>query len=157
MATKKDNPGVVLPPPLIYLAVFFLSLLLQKNFPINTSFFATESSTIIGSAFIAIALLFMLPALIKFAQSKNTLITIKPANSLQTTGIYKISRNPMYMGLLFMYSGVGILKGNWWTFILIPAIIIIMQSYVIRGEENYLQRAFGEEYTQYRKKVRRWI
>jgi protein-S-isoprenylcysteine O-methyltransferase Ste14 len=49
------------------------------------------------------------------------------------------------------------LEGNWWAFIFIPLIIIIVQSYVIRGEENYLQRAFGEEYNAYRKKVRRWI
>ena len=157
MATKKDNPGVVVPPPLIYVALFFLSLLLQKYLPLNISFFATESSTIIGSVLIFIAFLFMLPALIKFVQSKNTLITIQPASSLQTDGIYKISRNPMYLGLLFMYSGIGMLKGDWWTFILIPIIIIIVQSYVIRGEENYLQRAFGEEYAHYKKKVRRWI
>ena len=63
----------------------------------------------------------------------------------------------MYMGLLILYSGIAMLEGNWWAFIFIPLIIIIVQSYVIRGEENYLQRAFGEEYNAYRKKVRRWI
>ncbi|QEC68436.1 isoprenylcysteine carboxylmethyltransferase family protein [Panacibacter ginsenosidivorans] len=157
MATKKDNPAVVVPPPLIYVAVFFLSLMLQKYFPINNSFFTSGSSKITGLVLMAIALLFILPALLKFAQSKNTLMTIRPANSLQTNGIYKISRNPMYAGLIFLYSGIGMLKGNWWTFILIPVIIIIVQLYVIKGEENYLQRAFGEAYIQYRKKVRRWI
>jgi protein-S-isoprenylcysteine O-methyltransferase Ste14 len=106
---------------------------------------------------IAIALLFLLPALIKFAQTRNTLVTIKPANSLQTKGIYSLTRNPMYTGLLILYAGIGMLKGNWWTFIFIPIIILIIQSYVIRGEENYLQRAFVEKYNSYRKKVRRWI
>jgi protein-S-isoprenylcysteine O-methyltransferase Ste14 len=101
--------------------------------------------------------LFILPALIKFAQSKNTLVTIKPANSLQTRGIYSVTRNPMYMGLLILYCGIAMFEGNWWTIIFIPVIIIIVQAYVIRGEENYLQRAFGEEYFAYRKKVRRWI
>jgi len=157
MATKKDNPGVVVPPPLIYVAIFFLSLMLQKYFPIDNSFFTTDSSKIIGFVLSTIALLFMVPALVKFAQSKNTLMTIRPANSLQTNGIYKISRNPMYTGLVFLYSSIGMLKGNWWTFILIPVIIIIVQSYVIKGEENYLQRVFSEDYTQYKKKVRRWI
>ena len=154
---KKDNPGIFIPPPLIYAAIFFLSILMQKIIPINNSFFDSRNATIAGIVLIAIALLFILPALIKFVQSKNTLVTIKSATSLQTKGIYSLTRNPMYMGLLILYSGIAMLEGNWWTFIFIPLIIIIVQSYVIRGEENYLQRAFGEEYNTYRKKVRRWI
>ena len=154
---KKDNPGVFIPPPLIYAAIFFLSILMQKIIPINNSFFDSRNATIAGIVLIVIALLFILPALIKFVQSKNTLVTIKSATSLQTKGIYSLTRNPMYMGLLILYSGIAMLEGNWWTFIFIPLIIIIVQSYVIRGEENYLQRAFGEEYNAYRKKVRRWI
>jgi|SRR6476620_12343228 len=154
---KKDNPGIFIPPPLIYAAIFFLSILMQKIIPINNSFFDSRNATIAGIVLIAIALLFILPALIKFVQSKNTLVTIKSATSLQTKGIYSLTRNPMYMGLLILYSGIAMLEGNWWTFIFIPLIIIIVQSYVIRGEENYLQRAFGEEYNAYRKKVRRWI
>ena len=154
---KKDNPGIFIPPPLIYAAIFFLSILMQKIIPINNSFFDSRNATIAGIVLIAIALLFILPALMKFVQSKNTLVTIKSATSLQTKGIYSLTRNPMYMGLLILYSGIAMLEGNWWTFIFIPLIIIIVQSYVIRGEENYLQRAFGEEYNAYRKKVRRWI
>jgi len=154
---KKDNPGIFIPPPLIYAAIFFLSILMQKIIPINNSFFDSRNATIAGIVLIVIALLFILPALIKFVQSKNTLVTIKSATSLQTKGIYSLTRNPMYMGLLILYSGIAMLEGNWWTFIFIPLIIIIVQSYVIRGEENYLQRAFGEEYNAYRKKVRRWI
>jgi protein-S-isoprenylcysteine O-methyltransferase Ste14 len=154
---KKDNPGIFIPPPLIYAAIFFLSILMQKIIPIDNSFFESQNATIAGIVLIAIALLFILPALIKFVQSKNTLVTIKSATSLQTKGIYSLTRNPMYMGLLILYSGIAMLEGNWWTFIFIPLIIIIVQSYVIRGEENYLQRAFGEEYNAYRKKVRRWI
>jgi protein-S-isoprenylcysteine O-methyltransferase Ste14 len=157
MNNKKDNPHVYVPPPLIYAVIFFLSLLMQRIVPIDNSFFYSKNAEIAGIILIAIALLFLLPALIRFAQTKNTLVTIKPANSLQTKGIYSLTRNPMYMGLLILYSGIGMLEGNWWTIIFIPVVIIIVQSYVIRGEENYLQRAFGEEYNAYRKKVRRWI
>jgi len=157
MTNKKDNPGIVLPPPLIYAAVFFLSLFVQSKMAIDSSFFGTQNAKIAGYILIAISLFFIVPALIKFARSKNTLMTIRPASSLQITGIYAVSRNPMYMGLLILYSGIAFLKGNLWTFIFIPLIIIIMQAYVIRGEENYLLRAFGEQYVVYKKKVRRWI
>ena len=63
----------------------------------------------------------------------------------------------MYTGLLLAYIGVGNVVGNWWTFVLIPVLVWIVSSYVIRKEEGYLSRAFGEEYHRYKKNVRRWI
>lgn len=120
-------------------------------------FFESGIAYIIGLLFIIIAVTITLPALIKFLTTKNTLITIKPAHSLQTSGIYSISRNPMYLGLLILYIGIAFLKGNYWTFILIPIVILVVTNLVILKEEKYLSRAFGMEYTEYRKKVRRWI
>ena len=63
----------------------------------------------------------------------------------------------MYLGLLLLYFGLGVFKGNWWTFILAPFLVLIIQIYVIKKEEKYLQNAFGEEYNRYREKVPRWI
>ena len=128
---KKDNPGIFIPPPLIYAAIFFLSILMQKIIPINNSFFDSRNATIAGIVLFVIALLFILPALIKFAQSKNTLVTIKSATSLQTKGIYSLTRNPMYMGLLILYSGIAMLEGNWWTFIFIPLIVYSEQFLIV--------------------------
>jgi len=85
------------------------------------------------------------------------LITIKPATSLQTTGIYSISRNPMYVGLMNLYIGLSFIIGNWWNFILFPALILFIQIVVIRKEEKYLEREFGTLFLQYKQKVRRWI
>lgn len=157
MNSKRDNPGVYVPPPLFYVAVFFLSLFLQKVDPVNDAFFQSAQAKIAGMFLIITALVFLIPALTRFIQSKNTLVTIKPANSLQTSGIYRKTRNPMYVGLLLLYTGIAFLKGDWWTIMLIPVVIIIVQSFVIRKEEAYLTRAFGNTYLEYRKKVRRWI
>jgi protein-S-isoprenylcysteine O-methyltransferase Ste14 len=63
----------------------------------------------------------------------------------------------MYLGLLFLYTGIAFFTGNWWTFILIPVVIAVVTIYVIRREEKYLYDAFGEEFTAYTAKVRRWI
>jgi protein-S-isoprenylcysteine O-methyltransferase Ste14 len=93
----------------------------------------------------------------EFVKSKNTVITAKPATSLQTTGIYSISRNPMYLGLVFIYLGLTFQFGNWWTIFLLPILIIVITYRVILPEERYLTRAFGDEYANYKKKVRRWI
>jgi protein-S-isoprenylcysteine O-methyltransferase Ste14 len=154
---KKDHPGVYIPPPLIYVAFFFLSVALQKAMPLNSLFLQTAVAATAGRVLLIAGILVLLPALWKFLVSKNTLITINPAHYLQTAGIYSFTRNPIYLGLLLLYSGIGFFKGNWWTFIVIPLLIITVQVYIISKEEHYLQRAFGNAYLQYKKKVRRWI
>jgi len=63
----------------------------------------------------------------------------------------------MYLGLLLLYSGIAFLKGNPWTFILIPVLMLVVELYVIRREELYLEREYRDEFISYKKKVRRWI
>ena len=63
----------------------------------------------------------------------------------------------MYLGLMFIYLGMAFIFGNWWTLFLIPVLIGLIYYFVIRREESYLQRAFGNDYIEYTKKVRRWI
>jgi len=157
IASKKDNPGVVIPPPIIYIAIFVASLFIQKLFPLDRNFFYSEIAANLGIVLILSAVVFAAPAMIQFIRSKNPIVPVKSASSLQTNGIYSVTRNPMYMGLLLLYIGIGITKGNWWTIFMIPLVILIVQFYAIRREESYLERQFGEEYINYKKKVRRWI
>jgi protein-S-isoprenylcysteine O-methyltransferase Ste14 len=63
----------------------------------------------------------------------------------------------MYVSLVCLYSGLAVFLGNWWTLILLPFLIIVVQLYVINKEEQYLQQAFGNSYTEYKRRVRRWI
>lgn len=157
MKAKKDNAGVYLPPPILYVAVFFLSILIQRYFPLPMGPIGSSLGSYLSVVFILIGIMFALPALIAFFKTKNTLITIKPATSLQTKGIYNISRNPMYVGLLSVYIGIALILGNWWTFLLIPLVIFVITRYVIIKEERYLERAFGQDYLNYKTKVRRWL
>ncbi|PWT70518.1 MAG: isoprenylcysteine carboxylmethyltransferase family protein [Bacteroidetes bacterium] len=156
-AIKKDNPKIYLPPPLIYVAIFLISLFIQKLFPLDRSFFFSDIAANLGMVFIICSVAFAIPALIQFVRTKNAFIPIKPASSLQTKGIYSITRNPMYMGLLLLYCGIAITKGNWWSLILIPLLIVIVQYFIIKREEAYLEREFGDDYSDYKKRVRRWI
>jgi protein-S-isoprenylcysteine O-methyltransferase Ste14 len=158
MKSTKDSPGVFIPPPLFYVLVFLISFFLQGYFTIKRAFlFHSRIANIIGLIFIFTGLMFAVPALRQFFKSKNSIIPIKPASSLQISGIYSVSRNPMYLGLLFQYIGVAFIFGNWWTIFLIPVLIGLVHYFIIRPEERYLTRAFGDSYSEYRKKVRRWI
>ncbi len=156
-ATKKDSPGVYIPPPLIYAALFLLSFLLQEMAPLDRSFFYSAIAANISIVLIICSLIFIIPAILQFVRSKNSVATVKPASSLQFRGIYGLTRNPMYFGLLLLYVGIGIVKGNWWTIMLIPVLIVLVHVLVIKKEEAYLERAFGQDYINYRKQVRRWI
>ncbi len=154
---QKDHPGIYFPPPLLYVAVFVAAIYIQKIIPIRKIFFQTSTSLIIGLIIILLGIFFAFPALYRFVLTKNTVITNKPANSLQTEGIYSHSRNPMYVGLCCLYLGLSLLFGNWWHLILFPILILLVYALIIRREENYLTRRFGDEYKQYRSKVRRWL
>jgi protein-S-isoprenylcysteine O-methyltransferase Ste14 len=157
MKTKQDSPGVYIPPPLIYVLIFIAAIFIQKKIYIDDSVFHLRLVKELGVLFLLIAFFFLVTSLTTFFKSRNTVVLIKPASSLQTRGVYGFSRNPMYVGLLFVYLGITCFIGNWWNIILVPLLIFIIQVYVIRSEENYLQRAFGDEFTEYKKRVRRWL
>ena len=157
MPVSEDSPGIYIPPPLVYAAIFFLSILLQHTWPLATAFFHTPIATLIGIIFVLATVLVNVTAIRQFVRSKNTIVTIKPAHSLQTTGIYSRTRNPMYLGLVLLYTGLAFLTGNWWTLILLPFVVVVVNYFMIRPEEKYLERRFGQSYLEYRSKVRRWI
>ena len=157
MDHKKDNPGVYIPPPLIYVVVFLAAVFIQKKISIDDSVFHSKPAKIAGVLFLIVSLFFMVTSLRQFFISKNTLIPIKPASSLQTKGIYSITRNPMYVSLALVYLGISCFVGNWWNIILFPLLLLIVQEYIIKREEKYLVRRFGQEYIVYKTKVRRWL
>ena len=157
MKNIKDNPGVFIPPPLFYVALFFLSFLMQRYFPIRREFFQTLFASISGVLLIITGFIFSVPALRQFIKTKNTVITVKPATSLQTSGIYSVTRNPMYLGLILVYTGLAFVIGNWWTIILLPILFILVTYLIILPEERYLSGAFGNIYPDYKKRTRRWI
>ncbi len=155
--TKQLSPGVRIPPPLIYVAFFLLSLLINRYWPLPNQWLQNSICFAAGWICIGAWLTITIPALARFIWSKNTLMTIRPAKSLQTIGIYSYTRNPMYLGLVLLYTGIALFKDNTWTFILLPIVITIIQEYVIKREEKYLTIAFPTQYPDYCKKVRRWV
>jgi protein-S-isoprenylcysteine O-methyltransferase Ste14 len=113
MKNKQDSPGVYIPPPLFYILIFVAGVFIQKKIPLNDTLFKSPAMKIVGSVFFIIALFFSVRSLRQFFKSKNTLVLIKPASSLQTDGVYNISRNPMYVALTILYLAVTCFIGNW--------------------------------------------
>lgn len=155
MKTKRDSPGVFIPPPLFYVVTFVVANFIQQQAPFDDTVFRLQWIKIFGIVLLVIAQFFLVRSLRQFFQTKNTVVLIKPASTLQTSGIYSITRNPMYLGLVIAYLGLSCLIGNWWHLILLPVLFLVVQEYIIKSEEKYLVREFGSEYDEYRNKVRR--
>jgi protein-S-isoprenylcysteine O-methyltransferase Ste14 len=74
-----------------------------------------------------------------------------------STGIYRFTRNPMYVSMGLLQAGIGIGLANGWVVLLVPAVWVVIYLIAIRHEEAYLEEKFGTVYTEYKASVRRWF
>ncbi|WP_269583037.1 methyltransferase family protein [Roseibium sp. Sym1] len=98
-------------------------------------------------------------AVLEFIARKTTVNPMTPdtATTLVTGGIYRISRNPMYLGLLCVLLAIAIFWGTLTALAVIPGFVWFMTEYQIKPEETALRKVFGADYDAYLAKVRRWI
>ncbi|HEU5348938.1 MAG TPA: isoprenylcysteine carboxylmethyltransferase family protein [Ktedonobacterales bacterium] len=151
---RADSPGIRIPPPLVVIAVFLLGWLMQSRFPLP--FLPNPAALILGAVLILAYLVLALAAIPTMIRGGGTLNTSTPSKALVTTGIYQITRNPLYLSLLLLYLGVACLTSMTWAAILLPFLLVYSQILIVR-EERYLTRAFGAAYTDYKAHVRRWL
>ncbi len=96
---------------------------------------------------------------VSFRRAGTTVNPTKPqaTSSLVCTGIYRFSRNPMYLGFLLVLHGLAAFLANTLAVVLIPIFIVFMNRFQIKPEEKALSAMFGAEFTAYRQRVRRWL
>jgi protein-S-isoprenylcysteine O-methyltransferase Ste14 len=97
--------------------------------------------------------------IVSFARARTTINPMKPesSSSLVVSGIYKLTRNPMYLGSLLVLAGWGIHLSNVLAFLLLPPFILYMNRFQIGPEERALAALFGQEFAAYKSRVRRWL
>ena len=78
-------------------------------------------------------------------------------NKLVTTGIYRLSRNPMYLGILLSLIAIAVWMNNWLSIGVCIGFALYITQFQIKPEERFLQNKFGQEYQDYCRKVRRWL
>jgi len=96
---------------------------------------------------------------VAFRRASTTVNPMKPeaASSLVHSGIYTVTRNPMYLGLLLILAAWGLFLANALVFLLLPVFIGYMNRFQIRPEERTLTALFGQAFVAYTARVRRWI
>ena len=153
---QRDGAAVRLPPPLVYLIAVVLGGALHLAVPLR---FDPGLGARIGLAAVASALGFGLiaAAIAHFRRTGQDPKPWKSTPEIISSGIYRFTRNPMYVGMALIQAGIGIGARNGWILALIPAVLAVVNWTAIRHEEAYLERKFGDSYIAYKNSVRRWL
>ncbi len=141
-------------PPVILLIAILLQIVLHKLLPIMIIF---EKIYWIGIVLGFLGFFIFIGSLVAFKINKTTMIPFQDSSFLITNGIYKYTRNPMYLGMLIVLFGIAIYFGSISPFIMPPLFITVMNSRIIQHEELMLEKQFGESYMIFKNSVRRWI
>ena len=104
-----------------------------------------------------IALPILLPAFRQMIRNKTTIHQGGTTTTIVSDGIYAHTRNPMYLALTLLYTGVCVMANAYWGLLLLIPLLILVQKGIIEREEHYLARKFGGEYLRYKVRVRRWL
>jgi len=110
-------------------------------------------------AFACVGLVLDLAGLISFMQAKTAVNPLKPASasSLVSSGIYRLTRNPMYLGLLLMLLGWATFLANGLAYFIAPLFVLYINRFQIHPEERVLLQKFGARFSAYKARVRRWL
>lgn len=157
-AGGKDRPGVIAHPPYIYLGFLGLGIVLNYFWPlpIGDGPFAVWARSFWGLIVAGGATLLLL-GIRQFRRRGTHFRTDKPSTAIITDGLYRYSRNPLYLALSLIYAGLGLGLDNLWALMLLVPVLVVIRYGVIAREEAYLERKFGHEYLRYKRSVRRWI
>jgi protein-S-isoprenylcysteine O-methyltransferase Ste14 len=154
-AVTSDTSGIRVPPPAYYVAAFLVGVALELIFP--TSWPSTgvrvAAALIAGGAWLALDG----AATVFFRRAGTSMIPMNPTTALVTSGPYRVTRNPMYVGMAFLYVALAFALGVMWALVFLPAVIVMIDRFVIAREEPYLERKFGQAYRDYQARVRRWL
>ena len=142
-------------PPIIYLSFLLIGLLANHLWPMEIM----PGHLRLPAGLLVLALGVTLLA-VGFLQMRRVGTPVNPretAKVLVVSGLFRYSRNPLYVSLAVIYAGIAILLGNVWLFILLIPLFAVMHYGVILREERYLEEKFGQEYLKYKCSVRRWL
>jgi protein-S-isoprenylcysteine O-methyltransferase Ste14 len=150
-----DNSGVRVPPPFYYLMTLLIGIALRRSLPFPL--FATSEATIAAWVLVVAGLLLVAWGASTMLRAGTRIDPTKPTTTIVRSGPFRFTRNPLYLAMAILYSGLSIYFQSLPALLLLPAAMTLMYYAVIRHEERYLEGKFGNEYRDYRKSVRRWV
>jgi protein-S-isoprenylcysteine O-methyltransferase Ste14 len=150
-------PKLKIPPPLVALATALLMWLIARAAPMLT--LAMPAHRFVAACIAAAGVAVAAMGIVQFRRARTTVNPLHPerASSLVTSGIYRLTRNPMYLGLLLALIAWAIFLASALAPVALPGFVLYMNRFQIRPEESALTALFGEQFVAYKSRVRRWL
>lgn len=141
------------PAPILTIIHIILAILLRRLAPIPVPMPLLIPWLGLGLA--ALGFIFGLMALTEFRRTRAA--SKKPTAGFVSTGIYRYTRNPIYLGFVLMLVGLSLSMGTYWGVILVWPLVVLMNALVIKPEEIHLEKRYKDQYIDYKSRVRRWL
>jgi len=154
-AEPADTAGVIVPPPLIYLAGLIVAFGLDWLWPV--ALLPDALQYVVGALLTGAGLLTVVRVFRRFRAAGTNIEPFKPTNAIVTDGLFAYSRNPVYVAMTGVALGIAAAADNAWVLPMLVPTLVVMRYGVIAREERYLESKFGDDYRRYKASVRRWI
>lgn len=153
----EDRARVTIPPPVTLIVSIVVGLSLHQVFPV-----AVMPASLPVRLLIAAPLLLgygVVTALaIRMMLARNTAVAPhQSTTTLISEGPFSLTRNPLYLSVLLLFAGIALLVNEVWMLCLIPVMFVALDRGAVIHEEEYLERKFGDQYLDYKRRVRRWV
>lgn len=142
-------------PPLVYLCSIILGLVLHFAWPVRLA--PPALGTPIGSGAVVVALAIFVLSVRTFRAAGTPVPGNRPTTTIVRAGLYRFSRNPIYLAFSLFQLGLAFWVGSLWLNVTLLPAIALMSFVVIPREERYLEARFPDEYVSYKASVRRWL
>jgi protein-S-isoprenylcysteine O-methyltransferase Ste14 len=156
-AGAPDVAGVIALPPLIFLGFLAAAAVLEAVVPLQVLAAQVFPRYLAGAALAVGGVVVIFTAAGRFQAAGTNIPPTLPATALVVDGIYRRTRNPLYLGMIFIYLGLSVAAGSLWAIGLAVPLVWVVNTGVIAREERYLERKFGDAYRSYKAAVRRWV
>ena len=153
-----DRASVIAPPPLLTIICIAAGAVVDhfKPWPLVRDFpFVPRVAICFAVLLVAAGLMFA--AIRQFVAHHEHPSPYQPTNAIVSSGLYRFTRNPIYVAFLMVVVGAAIGFNSWWVLMSIVLLFPLLEFGVVRREEAYLSAKFGATYDDYRRRVRRWI
>ncbi len=157
VSRDEDAAAVRFPPPLVYLAGVASGALLHA-FVAPLDIALPLPMRIATTAFaVGLGILLMATSAGLFRRTGQHPKPWRVTPEIISTGVYRFTRNPMYVALALAQAGIAIGLANGWILVLVPVVLWVVYITAVRHEETYLEAKFGQTYLDYKRSVRRWV
>lgn len=149
------HPGVIFPPPLLYAIGVILAVGLDHYWPLPAGLHGTLRWA--GAVMMTIGVALNLWGAWSMRRARTPINPYRTVTGIVDTGAFRVTRNPLYLGLDLVFVGLFAWLDNAWGLVVFAGVAAVMHYGVILREERYLEGRFGQAYRDYRNRVRRYL